>query len=245
MSYVSRIPYACLALLVMTLAPGFAGAQTTAGSINGQVVDPSGAPVPQANVTVTNKDNHEQRSVQTTSDGTYTLPNVSPGTYEVTASASGFSTTVSDNIQVLVNSSALVNMSLKVGNVNERIEVHASAPLLQTENPTIGEVIDNRQVVQLPLNGRQFTQLILLTPGAAYMESGQQSAFTIRLGAGGISPAVNGQNFTYNITLWMDWKTTSVSIIHMRCHRRRMPLKSLSFSLISRMPGLGWEQEQM
>ena len=185
-----------LGALLLTLDP--APAQSTAGSINGQVIDPSGAPVAQAKVLVTNKNNQERRSVETTSDGTYSLPNIEPGTYELNASAPGFSAAVADNVQVLVNSSVLLNLSLRVGNVNEQIEVQGTAPLLQTQNSTIGEVVDNKQVVQLPLNGRQFTQLILLTPGAAYAESGQQSAFTIRLGAGGISPAVNGQNFTYN-----------------------------------------------
>jgi Carboxypeptidase regulatory-like domain len=190
--------FGVLALSLTLFLPFPAVAQTTAGSISGQVTDPSGAPVPQATVTATNQANHDQRTVQTLPDGTYHLPDMLPGTYDVMAAASGFNTSVSRNLQVLVNSSLLVNFALKVGDVNQRIDVQATAPLLQTDNSTIGEVVDNKQVVQLPLNGRQFTQLILLTPGAAYSESGQQSAFTIKLGAGGISPAVNGQNFTYN-----------------------------------------------
>ena len=193
-----KSPPALLAFFWLPLLPSFVVAQTTAGSIGGQVLDPSGAPVAQATVTASNQDNHEQRSAQTLPDGTFRLLDILPGAYDVSAGAPGFSTSVSRNLQLLVNSSLLVNFSLTVGNVNQRIDVEATAPLLQTDNSTVGEVVDHEQVVQLPLNGRQFTQLILLTPGAAYSESGQQSAFTIRLGAGGISPAVNGQNFTYN-----------------------------------------------
>ena len=173
-------------------------AQTTAGSIEGLVADPSGAPVAQATVTATNQANQEQRSVRSSPDGTFRFTDILPGSYELSVGAPGFATAVSRDNQLLVNSSLTVNFTLKVGDVSQHIDVTANAALLQTENSTVGEVVDNRQVVDLPLNGRQFTQLILLTPGAAYVESGQQSAFTIRLGAGGISPAVNGQNFTYN-----------------------------------------------
>lgn len=187
-----------LIVLISVLLVPSGQAQTTAGSINGQVTDPSGAPVAQATITATSQANGEQRNVQTLQDGTYRLPDMLPGTYDVSASAPGFNTSVSRGLQLLVNSSLLVDFALKVGDVNQRIDVQATTPLLQTDNSTVGEVVDNRQVVDLPLNGRQFTQLILLTPGAAYTESGQQSAFTISLGAGGISPAVNGQNFTYN-----------------------------------------------
>jgi hypothetical protein len=195
-NFMIRLSIAALALSFVMSSE--LAAQTTAGSISGQVTDPSGAPVGQATVIATNQVNRDQRSAQTLTDGTYHLPDLLPGIYDVSASAPGFSTSVSRNLQLLVNSSLQVNFGLTVGDVNQRIDVEAKAPLLQTENSTIGEVVDNKQVVQLPLNGRQFTQLILLTPGAAYAESGQQSAFTIRLGAGGISPAVNGQNFTYN-----------------------------------------------
>src|SRR5581483_6108380 len=175
-----------------------AHAQTTAGSINGQVTDSSGSAVPQAKITVTNKQTQEQRFVVTAGDGTYQVPLLPPGIYTVTTEAPAFRTAVAEDVRVLVNTSALVNVTLQVGNVSERVEVSAAAPLLQTTDSTIGAVIENEKVVQLPLNGRQFTQLVLLAPGAAYKETGQQSSFNIKLGSGGVSPSVNGQSSHHN-----------------------------------------------
>jgi hypothetical protein len=220
-------------------------AQTTAGSISGQVTDPSGAPVVQATITETSQANGEKRNVQTLPDGTYRLPDMLPGTYDVSVSAPGFNTSVSRNLQLLVNSSLLVDFALKIGDVNQRIDVQATAPLLQTDNSTVGEVVDNKQVVDLPLNGRQFTQLILLTPGAAYTESGQQSAFTISLGAGSISPAVNGQNFTYNNYTLDGLENNERSTTPTPYRLRQMQLRNLSSNRKSRMPGLGLQRERM
>jgi hypothetical protein len=94
-----------------------------------------------------------------------------------------------------------LNFSLQVGAMNTEVNVTAAAPVLQTASATLGQVIGAQQVVDLPLNGRQFTQMVLLTPGASPKESGQQSAFTIPIGGGGLSPSVNGNrgqenNFT-------------------------------------------------
>ncbi len=172
--------------------------QTTAGSISGQVTDASGAAVPGAKISVTNKKDQEFRTATSAGDGTYNVPSLFPGVYHVSATAQGFSTVEMDDVRVPVDVAVSVNLTLQVGAVTERVEVKAAAPLLETANTTIGEVVDNQKVVQLPLNGRQFTQLILLTPGAAYIESGQQSLFNIKLGAGGISPSVNGQNSHHN-----------------------------------------------
>src|SRR5947209_6063878 len=108
MSNLKRL-FRASALFLALLLPFPAITQTTAGSISGQVTDPSGAPVAQVTITATNQANHDQRSVQTLSDGTYRLPDVLPGTYDITAAISGFSTSVSHNMHVLVNSSLLVN----------------------------------------------------------------------------------------------------------------------------------------
>ncbi len=184
------------ALAFLTAQTGWS--QHTTGSIHGQVIDPTGAGVPGATVTVTNKDTGQERTATTTADGTYNVPSLPPGVYQVSTTASGFRTSISDNVEVPVNVPVMVNLGLELGAVTETIEVTAATPLLQTSDSTVGEVVEHEKVVQLPLNGRQFTQLILLTPGASYKESGQQALFTLKLGAGGISPAVNGQNSHYN-----------------------------------------------
>ena len=192
-----------LASVGMIFALAFFTAQTgwsqhTAGAIHGQVVDPTGASIPEATITVTNKDTGQERTATTTSNGTYNVPSLPIGVYTVSATAPGFRRSVSDNVEVPVNVRVMVDLGMELGAVSETVEVTAAAPLLQTSDSTVGEVVDHEKVVRLPLNGRQFTQLILLMPGASYRQSGQQDAFTVSLGAGSINPAVNGQNSHYN-----------------------------------------------
>ncbi|MGI0134388.1 MAG: hypothetical protein ACREBW_05470, partial [Candidatus Micrarchaeaceae archaeon] len=101
-------------------------------------------------------------------------------------------------INLLVNQSATLDFKLTIAAVSQTIEVTGAPPLLNTTNATLGAVVQHQQIVDLPLNGRNFTQLTLLTPGAAPQESGQQGSFTVKLGAGAISPSVDGQRGQQN-----------------------------------------------
>src|SRR5436190_12100064 len=178
-----------------------AKAQTVNGTFHGTVSDSSGAILPGATVEVKNASTDLVREATTTPEGFYTITQLPPGHYAITASKTGFTTARQADVELLVNQDAEVNFTLQVGAVSQTVDVTAAPPVLQTNNATLGQVVGSRQVVDLPLNGRQFTQLVLLTPGAAPKETGQQSAFTIPIGGGGISASVNGNrgqenNFT-------------------------------------------------
>src|SRR6185437_2959384 len=173
-------------------------AQTTTGSINGTILDPSGSPVAGGQVDVTNKETGLHRSAQSSTNGTYIIPQLPPGTYDVSLQKQGFANASRPSVQLLVNQNATIDFKLSLTTVSQTVEVTGVPPALNTTNATIGQVIQHQQIVDLPLNGRSFTQLTLLTPGSAPQEAGQQNAFTVKQGAGSISPSVNGQRGQQN-----------------------------------------------
>ncbi len=169
------------------------------GAFHGVVTDPSGAVIPGSEVVVTNLASSQTRQATTDSSGFYTIPQLAPGHYSVTVSKEGFTTLIQPNVELLVNQDLEADYVLKVGQVTQHIEVTAAPMMLQTASATLGQVVGSQEVVDLPLNGRQFTSLILLTPGAAPKEGGQQSFYQIPIGGGGISPATNGQQGSQNV----------------------------------------------
>jgi hypothetical protein len=187
----------CLAVTV-TVCANLAIAQTTNGSISGTITDPSGAAVGGVQVQISSPDTGFQRSSVSLDNGTYNIPQLPPGTYSMTIQKSGFAKETRSNIQLVVNQSATIDFALSVAAVAETVDVTGAPPPLNTTTATLGDVIDHKQIVDLPLNGRSFTQLTLLTPGAAPQQSGQQAGFTVQLGAGSISPSVNGQRGQQN-----------------------------------------------
>jgi len=191
----------CIGLLVMFCVAVYAPAQTTNGLISGTITDSTGAAVPGAQVTVVNRDTAQERTAASDASGLYVVPQLTPGVYTLTAKKEGFASVKEENIQLLVNQSLTISVKFKVASVAETIEVTEAPPQLNTTSSTLSDVIEHDETVDLPLNGREFTQLALLTPGAAPQEGGQQQTFTVALGSGGISPAVSGQrpdqnNFT-------------------------------------------------
>lgn len=134
--------------------------------ITGLVTDASGARVPQAAVTAKNLATGIENRTTTNSAGNFTIPQLSPGNYSVTVSKSGFNSIVRSPIKLDIAQIARIDFSLQVGHVTQNVTVSASTPLLQTQNAATGQVIGSTQVVNLPLNGRDFLQLATLTPGA-------------------------------------------------------------------------------
>ena len=187
-----------LVLVALWWSPVRVAAQTVNGAFHGTVTDASGAVIPGATVEVKNLATGAARQATTTDTGSYTITQLPPGHYSITISKQGFATATKADVELLVNQDAEADYTLKVGQVTQQVEVTSAPPPLQTSSATLGQVIGSQQVVDLPLNGRQFTQLVLLTPGAAPKESGQQSAFVIPIGGGGISPSVNGQRGQQN-----------------------------------------------
>jgi carboxypeptidase family protein len=140
-------------------------AQEFRGTVLGRVVDASNAVVPSAAITVTNTATNTSVNTQTGADGSYLVPFLIPGFYRVTAEAAGFKKAVREGIEVRVQDRLTVDLTLQVGATSESVEVTASAALLETSTATIGQVIENRQLVSMPLNGRSAYLLARLAPG--------------------------------------------------------------------------------
>jgi carboxypeptidase family protein len=139
----------------------------TFGTILGVVTDETGAVVPRAAVAVTNKRTGIERQAKTNDQGVYRVLALLPGTYSVDVEAKGFKRSEQKGVELRINESLRVDATLQVGDLNQTLEVEAVAPLLQTESGTVGHVVNNREVTELPLNGRDFTELTLLIPGAS------------------------------------------------------------------------------
>ena len=196
----------CLVVVSIFFLAVLSPAQTTNGLMTGTITDAAGAVVAGAQVNVTNQGTSELRTTTTDSNGYYIVPQLPPGSYDISIKKQGFATVDRPNVQLQVNQSDTLDFKLTVSSTAQTVQVTGAPPVLDTTSATLGTVIGQSTTVDLPLNGREFTQLTLLTPGAAPMENGQQGAFEVALGAGGISPSVNGQrgeqnNFTMDGTL--------------------------------------------
>jgi len=134
-------------------------------SITGRVTDPSGAIVPAATVTARSVATNLSTATESSSEGYYTLPSLAPGDYEITVTKQGFVTVKQTGLTLVVGQAARLDIQMKVGGVAETIEVQAQAALLDSESATLGQVIGNRQVSELPLLGRNSYALAMLVPG--------------------------------------------------------------------------------
>lgn len=155
----------CLILLLVILAPGFG---QTLGEISGIVTDASGAVVAGAQVTVTNTATGASREAQTNSAGVYTFPGLTPGVYDIRVTASGFKVASQTGNTLNVQQLLRVDFTLAVGQVTESVEVSASAAALATDSATVGTVIENKKIVELPLNGRNALALSALSPNVSF-----------------------------------------------------------------------------
>ncbi|MBZ5653578.1 MAG: carboxypeptidase regulatory-like domain-containing protein [Acidobacteriia bacterium] len=160
-----------LALLVPV---GFA--QTTKGTIFGTATDSSGAVVPGTTVTVTSVTTDETRVVTTGTDGRYVFPALFPGKYRVRGEKEGFAAAVVDTVDVTVDSRQQVDLHLVVAGTKETISVTGEAPLIETGSNAVGQVINQKTIVDMPLNGRNFLQLVLLSAGASPLSPASDSA---------------------------------------------------------------------
>jgi hypothetical protein len=149
-----------LSLFALLSIPAFS---QTLGEITGRVTDASSAGVPGATITLTNRATNAVRTTVSTGAGDYTIPSVPPGFYDVKAEHQGFKTAASNNVEVQVQQTVRLDMALAVGQVSESVEVSAQADLLQAENASVGTVIENKGVTELPLNGRQYLNLVALS----------------------------------------------------------------------------------
>ena len=153
------------AALILFLTSAAAWAQATA-QMSGTVRDSSGGVLPGVTVTVTQTDTAFTRTSVTEASGSYVMSNLPTGPYRLEASLQGFRTYVQTGIVLQVNGNPTINVVLAVGNVAETISVEGAAPLVDVRSAGISEVVDNQKIVELPLQGRQVTNLIILAGGA-------------------------------------------------------------------------------
>jgi outer membrane receptor protein involved in Fe transport len=161
-----------VSVLLLLCAGGKAHAQEAGGSIVGIVSDPSGAAVANAGVIVKNVGTGVERATQTNGDGLFAVPNLIPGTYEITVTASGFATAVVSDVGLLAGDRREVNVAMKIGAIADRVTVvSAEISDVQLGSSEVRGVIDSHTVVELPLNGRDWTSLTLLEPGVAQVRT--------------------------------------------------------------------------
>jgi len=156
-------------------------AQTATGQITGTVTDTTGAIMPQAKVTVTNQGTGLTRETSTNDVGAYTVPLLPVGSYLVTAEQAGFKLAIQTDVMLNVDQVQRIDLQLAAGDVSERVEVQAISSNIDSATASIGQLISERQVTELPLNGRNFIQLLFLGAGAVET-SGEQAA--MRQGVG-------------------------------------------------------------
>jgi carboxypeptidase family protein len=161
-----RSIFAILFLLSL-LAKAPVQAQVTTADLVGTVADSSGAVVVSAQVTATNEGTSQSRSAQTDASGNYLISQLAPGRYTLSCELAGFKKLVQTGIELQVNQRAQINLTLEVGEVNQVVEVEGTAPLLESQSSVLGSVISQTQVQDLPLNGRNFVQLAILSPGVS------------------------------------------------------------------------------
>ena len=166
----NRFPFALVFALCLCLAAMLTGspalAQSTYGSITGTVVDASSSAVPDAQVTLTSAATSATRTFTTTGDGAYSFVNLSPGEYQIDVEKAGFKHVKRQSVIVEVNQSSRIDVTLEVGAQTQTVEVTAETPLLQPTQSSLGQVIDQRQANEIPLNGRNVFNLITLSPAA-------------------------------------------------------------------------------
>ena len=189
----SAVKFFVVALVTLAFACTFAWAQGTA-QISGTVADSSGARLPGAEVTATQTATGVTRSVISNEAGVYSLPSLPTGPYKLEVALPGFRTFVQTGITLEVNASPVVNVTMDVGQVTETIEVQANTALVETQKSGVGQVMETRQILELPLNGRNVTELIALSGAATVPNDGSSSRSmsgqqNIRV-AGGLSGSV-------------------------------------------------------
>jgi hypothetical protein len=162
-------------------------AQTASGTILGAIKDSQDAAIPGARVTVTNVASNTSRSFTTDQSGQYTVPYLLPGPYSVSVEAQGFRKANRTGLTLRVDDRLTIDFQLEVGSLTEQVTVNAEATLLETTSNTLGQVVENRRIVDLPLNGREPFSLAQLSPGVLPVPRGQAP-----MHLGGSIPSING-----------------------------------------------------
>jgi hypothetical protein len=201
----TSVSFVSFPLAVVLLIPAAAYSQQSSAVINGTVKDSTGAVVEGAGITLINTETSVSRTSVTNSAGTYVFIDITPDTYTLKVSKIGFSSITQPQVILSVNQTATYDFTLAVGSTQQTVQVEAAAVAIEASTSELGTVINQQAVEDLPLNGRNFTQLLTLTPGASPVSVGQNSG-----GGGGFAgnaigsfsfPSLNGQRNRSNMFL--------------------------------------------
>jgi len=157
--------WSVLFLAILSVLPAIAQTQA---SISGVIHDSTGAVIPGVMVTVTNPATNFTRNAISNEAGVYNFPSLQPGQYDIKVELPGFRTITQKDVELQVQQSARIDFTLQVGELSQTVEVSGTAALIATENATVGTVIENKRILEMPLNGRNFLQLTSLSPNVSY-----------------------------------------------------------------------------
>lgn len=188
---VAGFSFAILILLFLVAGNKHALAQTTTATLSGNVTDDTGAVLPNAHAVVMNTDTGVQRTVSTDEKGFFRVAELPPGPYQVNVSLAGFETLVRKGITLAVGQSTNVAFAMKVGAVSQQLTVTAEAPLVNTSTSAVAGVVEEKRIEELPLNGRDFSQLPLVQPGVTAIRNADVTVtkgYGARISIGGSRP---------------------------------------------------------
>jgi hypothetical protein len=205
MSLLSKIPVRLHLLLALLLIASFqmawvapAKAQVTGATLSGLVTDDQGGPVANATISVKNAGTGVAREVTSNSDGIYSAPNLLPGEYEVTVTATGFQTLTEKGITLTVGGQQSLNLVMKVGALSQTVEVNAAIPDIQTTSSTVSSTVDSTTIRELPLNGRDWTSLATLEPGVSSIPNQVGTGFSANKGNRGFGNQLSNDGHRAN-----------------------------------------------
>lgn len=170
-------------MLSLASAPGIKS-QVSGGTIRGNVADASGAVIPNAQVLIENEATHVRNVVTTNASGIYVMPDLQPGTYDITVSASGFSTVEQRGANLTVGAVLVINSALPVGSRTDKVTVSSTVDTIELGTSELSGVIGEHEVTQLPLNGRDWSQLATLEPGVSAVRGEQATNNRVQQGSG-------------------------------------------------------------
>ncbi len=173
-----RLVAVCFIALVVSITNAPVFGQAFYGSVVGTVTDQSGAALRDSNVTLTNTGTDERHQTKTGADGGYQFLNLIPGNYKVDVEQTGFKRATREQVEVTVAGVVRADIAMQIGDVTQSVEVQATAPLLQTENANLSQVVNNRSVEELPVNGRNILNLAALVPGVVPQGTTDGNALT-------------------------------------------------------------------
>jgi len=205
MSLSSKIPVRLHLLLALLLIASFqmawvspAKAQVAGAMLSGLVTDDQGGPVANATISVKNAGTGVVRDVTSNADGIYSAPNLLPGEYEVTVTATGFQTLTEKGITLTVGGQQSLNLVMKVGALSQTVEVNAAIPDIQTTSSTVSSTVDSTTMRELPLNGRDWTSLATLEPGVSSIPNQVGTGFSANKGNRGFGNQLSNDGHRAN-----------------------------------------------